>query len=104
MATGWPLRNCSALAVARCIVVSNATTSSINRAAGRARHPDVQQRPTPAAPVESAAAIPMDADEARYKELFADTHVGIYFLRPGLNGAILSCNRAFAEMVGFSSV
>ena len=57
------------------------------------------------APGQSAALDPLDVAEARrYKELFADAQIGIYFSRPGPGGGILSCNRAFARMLGFDSV
>jgi PAS domain S-box-containing protein len=58
-----------------------------------------------AASVHSAALSARDLAEARrYKELFADAQIGVYFSRPGPGGGILSCNRAFARMIGFDSV
>jgi PAS domain S-box-containing protein len=58
-----------------------------------------------AAQVQSAALSARDLAEARrYKELFADAQIGVYFSRPGSSGGILSCNRAFARMLGFDSV
>jgi two-component system cell cycle sensor histidine kinase/response regulator CckA len=51
---------------------------------------------------ESGAPTAVDAGEARRnKELIADAQIGIYFSGPG--SRLLSCNIAFARMLGFAS-
>jgi two-component system cell cycle sensor histidine kinase/response regulator CckA len=52
---------------------------------------------------EGGALTAVDAEEARRnKELIADAGIGIYFSGPG--SRLLSCNIAFARMLGFATV